>query len=130
MAEHDHYISYIHRLPARLRALVTRLGELGYRFDRPNSVLPGPNPDIDSKIRRLEMLVGTIPSLAEFYRTVGSLDLSGSHPEWKGCEYPDPLIVEPIESALEEATQFVELTDPKREYWASDSGVFRAPIAP
>jgi hypothetical protein len=69
-------------------------------------------------------------SLTAFYRTVGSVDLSGSHPNWAGCEYPDPLTVEPIDSALDEAEQYADLEDPKSDYWASESGVFRAPIAP
>ena len=123
--------SYIRRLPFRLRGLVTHLRSLGYKFESPKDVLPGPSPDIEQKLQRLEALIGTVPaSLAEFYRTIGSVNLVGSHPNWTGCEYPDPLSVEPIDSALEEADQYAELADPKEEYWASESGVFRAPIAP
>lgn len=131
MTNHHDTTSYIRQLPDRLRALAARLSALGYVFDRPDAVLPGPGPNIEEQIQRLETLVGTIPaSLADFYRTVGSIDLSGSHPEWAGCDFPDPLIVEPIDAALDEAEQYVELTNPNEDYWASDSGVFRAPIAP
>jgi len=38
--------------------------------------------------------------------------------------------VDPIAAVLEEAGEYAELEDPKEEYWASDTGVFRAPIAP
>ena len=131
MAVTDDFGSYTQGMLTRLRALVSRLRELGYRFERPDSVLPGPGPDVQQQIERVETLVGPIPAaLAQFYRTVGSVDLAGFHPNWVGCEYPDPLIVEPIESALEEAREYAALDDPKSEYSASESGVFRVPIAP
>src|SRR5512144_2634967 len=131
MASMEDTGSYIRRLPSRLHGLVTHLRSLGYKFDSPEDVLPGPSPDIEQKLQRLEALIGPVPaSLAEFYRTVGSVNLVGSHPKWTGCEYPDPLTVEPIDSALEEADQYAELADPKEEYWASESGICRAPIGP
>ena len=124
-------VTFIQALPARLRALVRSLQDFGYRFERPDEVLPGPAADVDRQIQRLEGLVGQIPlALAQFYRTVGSIDLAGFHPRWGGCDYPDPLIVYPIDAALEEAVQYAELQDPRTEYWASESGVFRVPIAP
>ncbi len=122
---------YFGKLPSRLGGLVTCLQELGYEFAEPRDILPGPAKNVDRQIEDLQRLVGAIPiSLAEFYRTVGSVNLTGSHAAWTGCDYPDPLVVEPIDSALEEAQQYAELRDPKAEYWASESGIFRAPVAP
>ena len=127
----QHITTYMQGLASRLRGLVTCLRELGYEFDRPNAVLPGPSGTVRQQIERLQALVGPIPlSLAEFYRIVGAVDLTGAHPKWTGCDYPDPLVVEPIDSALEEALEYVELEDPKTEYSASESGIFRAPLAP
>jgi len=127
----EEIVPYMRRLPGRVRPLVTCLRDLGYTFDHSDDVLPGPARDIDQQIQHLERMIGPVPlALAEFYRTVGSIDLTGSHAEWSGCEYPDPLVIFPIEAALEEAQQYMELEDPKSEYWASDSRVFRAPLAP
>src|SRR6266705_5618666 len=79
-------------------------------FAWPSVALPGPSGRVPQQIKQLQGLVGAIPvSLLEFYRIVGSVDLTGSHPEWAGCEYPDPLVVEPIDSAIEEALAYVEL---------------------
>ena len=94
-------------------------------------MLPGPSGDVEAQLAEVRALVGPIPPvLADFYRTVGSIDLTGHHSGWVGCDYPDPLVVEPIESVLDEARQFTGLNDPLHEYWGSDSGTFRAPIAP
>jgi hypothetical protein len=118
-------------LPPRLKRLIDCLQALGYRFANPQGVLSGPSPSVELRIARAEKLVGPLPAaLATFYRTVGSVDLRGTHQEWKGCEYPDPLVVEPVDSAVDEAEQYAELENPREEYWASLSGVFRAPIGP
>jgi len=118
-------------LPARLFRLAEYLRTSGYRFANPKGLVPGPAPDVERCLRRLEELVGVVPAaLAHFYRTVGSVDLRGEHPAWNGCDLSDPLVVEPITAVVEEAEQYVELKNPAEEYWASESGVFRAPIAP
>src|SRR5881396_2068215 len=123
--------TYMQALASRLPGLVTCLRDLGHGFHRPNDALPGPSGRVPQQIKQLQGLVGAIPvSLLVFYRIVGSVDLTGSHPEWAGCEYADPLVVEPIDSAIEEALAYVELQDPKAEYSASESGIFRAPVAP
>jgi hypothetical protein len=115
----------------RTRRLAGELARLGYRFHDPAGVLPGPDPQVELALTELVRLVGPVPTvLAEFYRTVGSIDLNGLHPQWLGCEYPDPLVVEPIESVLQEARDFAQLSDPATEYWGSESGVFRAPVGP
>ena len=51
------------------------------------------------------------------------------HPQWRGCEYPDPIVVEPVENATLEAKEYLKLESPA-EYWASENGKFRIPIAP
>lgn len=122
---------YVSGLQPRLERLVRTLEGAGYVFANPAQVLPGPPADVEANITRVERLVGVLPTvLALFYRAVGSVDLTGSHPHWRGCDYPDPLVIEPISAVLEEAEQYAELDDPKEEYWASESGIFRAPIAP
>jgi hypothetical protein len=121
---------YVQRLPARLRDLVRVLGDIGYQFTRPDEILPGPSPRVGAEIQELERLVGPVPlALAEFYRVVGSIDLTGAHLDWSGCDYPDPLTVGAVSAVLEEAQEYVAL--PSREqYWGPHSGVFRAPVAP
>ncbi|MEZ4585314.1 MAG: hypothetical protein R2909_02815 [Gemmatimonadales bacterium] len=113
------------RLTATLRAL-------GYQFRDTAAALPGPlQGDIEAGLAELERLVGKIPAtLADFYRVIGSIDLRGSHAEWAGCAYPDPLVVEPLEAVLAEARDYAALEDPAAEYWASGTGRFRAPVAP
>jgi len=60
---------------------------------------------------------------------VGSVDFTGRPPEWEGCEYPDPIVIDSVEFAVSEAKEFLKLASPD-EYWGSDSGIFRIPIAP
>jgi hypothetical protein len=115
----------------RTRRLASELAALGYRFHEPAGVLPGPDPQVELGLAELVRLIGPVPTvLAEFYRTIGSIDLTGIHPQWVGCECPDPLVVEPIENVLQEAREFAQLSDPATEYWGSESGVFRAPVGP
>lgn len=121
----------IDALPGQLTRLVAYLRASGYRFAEPKAVLPGPSQDTEQQLRRIEQLVGGVPAaLAHFHRTVGSVDLRGAHPAWHGCDRSDALVVEPIAAVVEEAEQYAELENPAEEYWASESGVFRAPIAP
>jgi hypothetical protein len=104
---------------------------MGYVFADLAEALPGPRGDVDGAIERVETLVGPLPlMLARFYRTVGSVDLRGRHPDWQGCDYPDPLVVDPIDAVLDEAREYAELENPAADYWASETGVFRAPIGP
>lgn len=118
-------------IAGRTRRLVRELTTLGYRFRDPAEVLPGPDPGVEARLVELRGLVGPVPAvLAEFYRTIGSIDLTGGHPQWAGCECPDPLVVDPIEYVLQEAREFARLDDPATEYWGSESGVFRAPVGP
>ena len=127
----ENIATFVRELPARLGSLVRYLRESGYQFEKRDEVLPGPVANLDRQIELVERIVGPIPlALVHFYRVVGSINLTGFHPDWHGCDYPDPLLVYPIDAAVAEAEQYAELKDPKAEYWASDSGVFRAPLAP
>jgi hypothetical protein len=73
-------------LGLRIAALVERLRAVGYIFERPDEVFPGPDRAAPNIIRRVESTVGEVPlALKLFWTRVGSVDLTGSHPEW-----PDP----------------------------------------
>ena len=107
--------------------LVSRLTDQGFIFDRPDEVLPGVEPGTDEAIERIESEIGIIPLATKlFWLRVGSVDLSGSHPNWEGCEYPDPLIVFPPSSAIYELEDF--LAD--REERLSMGLPYLVPVAP
>lgn len=107
--------------------LISRLTDQGFIFDRPDEVLPGVEPGTDEAIERIESEIGIIPLATKlFWQRVGSVDLSGSHPNWEGCEYPDPLIVFPPSSAVYELDDF--LAD--REERLSIGFPYLVPVAP
>jgi len=111
----------------RLARLKKRLEEMGYQFAEPKEVLPGPGEEVEEGLARLKAEVGPVPRALElFYRKIGSVNFMGKHSMWRGCDYPDPIIVYPIAAALEELDQF--LAD--REEYTRCYGGFRAPIAP
>ncbi|MCD2451078.1 hypothetical protein GO003_011800 [Methylicorpusculum oleiharenae] len=107
--------------------LVSRLIDQGFIFDRPDEVLPWVELGTDEAIERIESEIGII-SLATklFFQWVGSADLSGSHPNWEGCEYPDPLIVFPPSSAIFELDDFIA----DREEPISIGLPYQVPVAP
>jgi hypothetical protein len=110
-----------------IEILVERLGSAGYEFDNPHLVLEDPPHDVATKIAEIEDRVGVLPlSLRAFYETVGGVDFRGEHTEWQGCEYPDPLVVFSIETAIYELQEWEQ----SREEYESVFGSFRAPIAP
>src|SRR5262245_7775914 len=118
------------RTLGNLEVLHDRLLSMGYRFSHPESALLSPSPEVEDEIRFLEAHIGEVPlALTMFYRVVGSVDFTGAHPEWEGCEYPDPIVVYPLSDAVSEAKEYLELKSPEEEYWASNSGIFRVPIA-
>lgn len=91
-----------------LRDLVSRLSERGFEFERAEEVLPGPEVDAEDAIVRIEKEAGPLPeALKLFWLRIGSVDLCGSHPEWEGAEYPDPLVVAPPSFAMEELDDFI-----------------------
>jgi hypothetical protein len=88
--------------------LVKRLAEHGFQFERPAEVFPGPETGAAAAITRIEREVGVLPlALKLFWQRVGSVDLCGSHPEWDGCDYPDPLVVYPPSVAVQELDEFL-----------------------
>lgn len=97
------------RIAAGLSGLVDRLVVQGYQFARPAAVLPGPEPSVDASISLIEAEVGTVPyAVAMFWRRIGSVDLCGSHPDWYGCDYPDPLVIDPASQAVAELHEFLD----------------------
>jgi hypothetical protein len=110
-----------------LALLSRRLTELGYEFDEPDEVLPGPESDTDAAIARIEREVGRVPlALKLFWRYVGSVNFMGSHPGWVANGYPDPLVVYPPTVAIEELEAFLE----DREERLRCGSPYVIPIAP
>jgi hypothetical protein len=100
--------SRIEAAKVSIHSLVLRLTERGFRFERPAAVLPGPENNAATAIARIEREVGVVPlALKLFWLDVGSIDLCGSHSEWQGCEYPDPLLVYPPSVAIDELDDFL-----------------------
>jgi hypothetical protein len=119
--------SRIEEIGMSIRGLVMRFTERGFQFEHPADVLPGPESDTVTAITRIEFEVGVLPAaLKLFWQRIGSVHLGGSHPEWKGCDYPDPLVVYPPSVAVQELEEF--LAD-KEERLRSDFP-YLVPIAP
>jgi hypothetical protein len=126
----NQYDEIMEKVRCNLETLQASLISLGYRFSKPESALLVPAPEVEGHIKFLEEKIGKVPAaLSAFYRIVGSVDFTGEHPEWRGCEYPDPIVVEPLAYAVSEAKEFLEL-ESLEEYWGSASGIFRVPVAP
>lgn len=99
--------SRIEAVSNSIRFLVKRLTELGFQFERPSEVFPGPESGAAAAIARIEGEVGVLPlALKRFWQRVGSVNFCGSHPEWEGCAYPDPIFVYPPSIALQELDEF------------------------
>jgi hypothetical protein len=91
-----------------IRLLVKQLTDRRFRFEHPAEVLPGPENDTRAAIARIESEIGALPvALKLFWQRVGSVDLCGSHPDWAGCNYPDPLVVYPPSVATQELEDFL-----------------------
>jgi hypothetical protein len=100
--------SRINAIGDSIRLLAKRLSERGFEFERPSDVFPGPERGTAAAIARIEREIGEVPlALRLFWRRVGSVNFCGSHPEWAGCEYPDPLFVYPPSAAVEELDEFL-----------------------
>lgn len=98
----------INQIASILPQLVVRLRDNGYVFADSIEVLPGVKPDVNDDIRRIENEIGTLPcALAEFWRTIGSANFCGHHPDWHGCQYPDPLVIYPVSQAIVELDEFL-----------------------
>lgn len=129
------------RVRTNLERVVERLKSAGYRFIYP--ALTAPAARVDEEIAKIEAAIGVLPvSVKAFYRTVGSISLMGTHPEWKfsgylfddehgGLKsaaglvvYTDPLVVYPLDAKY----TIAEHTDWKE--WAEEGDRFRVTIAP
>lgn len=116
------------RIGRALSTLRDRLVQSGFRFEDPDGVLPGPDPGVDEALREIERVAGRVPkAYAEFQRIVGPVNFMGEpESDWAGCDYPDPIVVYPLQAVLEELEFFGE--DPG--WWEDCCGGFRIPIAP
>ncbi len=107
----------ISRIGPALQQLVERLRQLGYEFADPAAVFPGPESTVNTSIRRIESEIGTVPyALAAFWRRIGSVNLCGSHPDWLGCEYPDPLEIDSASQAVAELDEFIADREERMRY--------------
>ncbi len=110
-----------------LELLVSHLQRRGYPFRHPEAVLLLPQPNVEEQIQELERRAGVLPlSLRAFYQVVGSVDFTARNSPWVGCDYPDPLVVFPIQMALHELQEWEQ----DREEYEKAFGSFRIPIAP
>lgn len=91
-----------------IERIAKRLAGLGYRFEQPEAVFPGVEPGVDAAIERIEREAGPLPlAIKLFWWNVGSVNFIGRHPDWQGCEYPDPLVVFPPSLAVVELDEFL-----------------------
>jgi hypothetical protein len=104
------------RVDLNVRALVMRLGEIGFEFTTPDGtrrrmkdVHVSPNARTAKRIQRIERASGPLPlSIRAFYEVVGSIDLVGRHPSLapaSGSVAPDPIVVIGIEEALSDVME-------------------------
>ena len=119
--------SRVDTLGHRISIAAARLKDTGFRFDRPEDVFPGPDRRTQTIIERIESAAGPLPqALKLFWLRVGSVDFSGHHPKWRGCEFLDQLVVFPPSVALAELEEF--LSD--REERMRANFPYSVPIAP
>lgn len=118
----------INKLKDQLLSIVSNLRELGYTFSHPNEVLPGPVPL--SKIRKLETITGSLPTmLIDFYSTIGSINLTGQHPDWDNDLYPDPLYFSSFDYFLERAEAYANDSH-EMDWYQECYGGFALEISP
>lgn len=112
----------IDALGNRIAALVERLRAAGYVFDRPDDAFPGPDPAALDIIRRIEAAAGELPlALKLFWMRIGSVDLTGSHPDWpEPPVFLDQLVV----FAPEDGAYYLD------DYLNGEPGPFEVVIAP
>ncbi len=100
----------IAQIGRRLHSLVQALRGMGYHFENDIKVIPGPETGTAEAIRRIEAEFGTCPlALKLFWERIGSVDLSGTHPDWIDDRYPDQLVVLPPSIALWEMKDYLPI---------------------
>jgi hypothetical protein len=103
------------RIGERIAKIALRLPALGYCFNDPSAVFPGPEPGTEDAIARIEREIGELPlALKVFWRLAGSVDFTAHRKAgraveypWAGCDYPDPLVIFPPSAAIAELDEFV-----------------------
>jgi len=103
------------RVEANVRTVSERLVRIGFtKSDGP--LHASPQRSVDTQIRQLEKIAGTLPiSLRAFYEIVGSVNWMGKHTSLLPANHPfcpDPLVVFPIEAALETVHMFGDDGEP------------------
>ena len=119
------------RVRKNLEVLIERLHEIGYHFEYPESILTDREPDCEEMIAKLESSIGVIPlSLHAWYKTVGSICLIGSHPEWMECFdgdfLHDPVVVFSLSDVMEEYENWMAVQTRLKDRVSQ----FEIPIAP
>ena len=110
-----------------VKIIQKNLTELGYKFQNQESAVRNSDYNIEKMFVILENHVGNLPeSIKILYRRIGSINFMGHHPSWSGCEYPDPLYIDPFEAAIEELNIWLE----ERELDSDFNENFRFPISP
>ncbi len=111
----------VRRVHHNLTLVVERLTNVGYEFSEPDRVLAPPSDDVEALLSQLDQLSGRCetqghrgkplaPILRAWYRRIGCVDLTGSHPAWPVPEVKpgkesyaapqfmtDALVVNPLE---------------------------------
>ena len=109
------------RVRVNVKILTKRLAAYGYAFaDAPFPRWQAPHATVAAQIAALEKLVGPIPlSFRACYAAVGAVNFMGTHPTFDHREgdvwdaLPDPLVIEPIESAIADCRERLEDPDPE-----------------
>jgi hypothetical protein len=87
----------MHRCRRNLEKLVSRLYSSGYEFRFPEEAILKPEGTVKEMVAAMETRVGLLPlSLCGWFELVGSVNLMGTHPDWRhglGSPHPDPLVV-------------------------------------
>lgn len=121
------------RARRNVEALKSLLPSIGWRFQFPISGPPSdhcvhalPGTDVRQKIATLETLCGPLPaSIRAWWEVVGTVCFMREPLDGFEAPLPDPLVVAPIESVIEEFHEWA--SDPERRRIEPR---FRAPLAP
>ena len=114
-------------LRIQIESLYNFLKTSGFLFQYPDEALPGPDARTEEVLANIASIAGRVPSaLAHFYRLIGSVNFNGHHPDWTGCDLPDPLVVFPITYAESELADYLADAEEYKEAF----GTFRIPVAP
>ncbi len=118
---------WIDDLKRQLDTIIKNLFSLGFKFKNSDGPWLAPSSNLFDQIKIIESEVGKLPKvLTDLYLNLGSIDLRGTHPDWLGDDYPDPLVFLPIEDAILDMSYWLEDID---EYGIEKVGSFELPIS-